>query len=162
VEASLVTGWTLRHARVRGLLAAVSVCLCAGLALILVTDWRQMPTSLLIAVVVFLVWNLWEVQKGLRAYRVMRRLEVRVTADGFRAVGHRGRAEESWEDVARIEIDRSSEPLGRISRQQAVYVVLHDGRRIELDALRVDGLRTVSRKRALLEPYKEALEAAAR
>jgi hypothetical protein len=162
VDTALVTAWTRRHARVRGLLAVFAACVSVALIVMLPTLARDLPVASLLVIVALLVWNLWETYKGFRTWSVMRRIGVRVTQGGFAAEGHRGHVTAAWADVARVEVDRSSEPLGRPTRQLAVYVVLHDGRRIELDALRVDGVqRTVARKRALLEPYRKRLEAAA-
>jgi hypothetical protein len=163
MNAPLVTRWTRRTARVQLMAGTASALIGGAIVVALASWWTELPTDAQVLGVVaapVVAVNAWV---SLRTYRRMRGLAVWVTPGGYRGRNHRNVVNGPWADVAAVEIDQSTERLGRLTRQQAIYLVLRDERRVELDALRVDGLsRNASRKQALLEPYRDALETARR
>src|SRR4051794_34625761 len=102
--------------------------------------------------------NSWIVWRSVRIARAMRRIHVRATDDALVVDGFEAQSRIPWVDVERIEIDRSSARLGS-KTQLSIYAALHGERRVELEALRVDGVLTRRvTKLAVLEPYRAALE----
>jgi hypothetical protein len=82
---------------------------------------------------------LWIVWWTARNARDMRRIHVRATDDALVVDGFKARSRIPWADIERFEIASSSARLATTT-QASIYAVLHIGGRVELEALRVDGM----------------------
>jgi hypothetical protein len=158
METHLVTDWTRRHATTQLGVAAFSLAMTA-LILASVAFWADWsPPALVVAATGCVLMNLWIVWWAVRNARDMRRIHVRATDDALVVDGFKARSRIPWADIERFEIGPSSERLATTT-QLSIYAVLHIGGRVELEALRVDGIVTPrATKQATLEPYRAALE----
>jgi hypothetical protein len=158
MESYLVTDWTRRHAMTELGVAAFSLVLMssviAGVAFF--TDTAG-PAAIVVAAA-SVVMDLCLARRCIRIARVMRRIHVRATDVALVVDGIKAPSRIPWADIARFEAASSSERPGART-QLSVYAVLHSGERVELEALRVDGLLSSrATKLAALEPYLVALE----
>lgn len=156
VNSPMATVWTRRHATTCWGVAAFSLTAAAATIAAVALWWPPSVLGFIVAAA-YVGFALWIVLRFRRVAGDMRRIHVLATNDALITEGRKGETRVPWTEVLRFEIGRSGERLG--ATQLSVYVLLRNGRRVELEALRVDGIaKRRSTKLAALEPYRDALE----